>query len=669
MKKRCDKIKDLISEIRTNLKQRGYCVNLLRKILKNSAGCYEFTDSDKELFFRVAYNAGISALNHFKNYFDAIKNFELAYDYIKFTSDYKKVRFFKSFSLAYNNAKQYTTAERYINMAINIYKNNTSLDKEYYYKILLIKAFINFNLGKRREAEQLYLKYYTYLLKKKNSGLSIDYELIGLVHQYLFDNYDKDKAENIIKKFSKDNINSFLYTAILYRYEKNFKKADLYFKKFINHPQFQYNKTRFSFNFEYGFHLLENKKYEEAEKHFLAAIEYLDKQRMALRDIEEYTMFLNHNIKKYLKIFYNLYQVNPKTAYSIIVLIKNMYYYYETELEDFESPMTMDKINYSFKYFDIVKFDLNEYQKKLGNNDIIFDYYYDSKSIYIFKITKNSFESKKIKIDINIIKEIINIVNLTQKHINKLFSVRSINDDILEIMYKKISAILINKEIKNRNIYFVPFGRLNYFNFYNIIYKNDFLLRKNNIYILQNIMLFHKINKNRDLKIGIIANKKIPYIKEEIKNIKKYFTASLFKNLKDLQKISEYDILHFATHFYRDIINFENSYFELNNKKLLLKDLKDLKYRNKKLILNVCESGRKKKLLSEEYLDSARIFLVNKASEVIVSMYEIPTKMSSDFFAKFYKYLKSDKNFSLALRKTLLANPEFIKVNPYFIRI
>ena len=124
--------------------------------------------------------------------------------------------------------------------------------------------------------------------------------------------------------------------------------------------------------------------------------------------------------------------------------------------------------------------------------------------------------------------------------------------------------------------------------------------------------------------------------------------------------LEDYRYLHFATH--ADLpghVQGKNEPFillgQVENKKpddgfLTLSKVLSLKLRAQMVVLSTCLTGRGKVMEGEGVANFARAFQYAGARSVVVSLWEVKSKVGREYMVKFYSYLKGGKGRAEALR-------------------
>jgi CHAT domain-containing protein len=172
------------------------------------------------------------------------------------------------------------------------------------------------------------------------------------------------------------------------------------------------------------------------------------------------------------------------------------------------------------------------------------------------------------------------------------------------------------------------------------------------------------------LLVGV-ADRVTPLIDTEIETLAKLFRTSVqltgeAATLENLRENAEKaDVLHLACHgkFRLDNPNF--SALNLFKENLTVKDARDLRLQNKLVTLSACETGLNKIVSGEELLGLTRGFLYAGAGALVLSLWTVSDKSTSDLMRRFYKGFLNGVNLGKSLQD---AQIQLLRENahPYF---
>ena len=168
----------------------------------------------------------------------------------------------------------------------------------------------------------------------------------------------------------------------------------------------------------------------------------------------------------------------------------------------------------------------------------------------------------------------------------------------------------------------------------------------------------------------------LKYSAGEVSNISDIITADKIltgsnateANFKENAPLSK--IIHLSTHSFifnkQPVIFFSNSYNSADDGFLETSEIVKLKLNSDLVVLSSCNSGRGIVDRSEGVLGMTKAFFEAGAKSVVVSLWEVDDKYTSDLMSLFYKRLSEGYDKSRALR---YAKIDFIKrysSNPYY---
>ena len=175
----------------------------------------------------------------------------------------------------------------------------------------------------------------------------------------------------------------------------------------------------------------------------------------------------------------------------------------------------------------------------------------------------------------------------------------------------------------------------------------------------------------RSVLLGGKKYSSLPKSEEEVKSISKLFSAEKKsteyflrnKAKEDLMKsngISSYGFIHLATHGFINEVkpNLSGILFNLGRRNedgiLFLNEIYNLKLNADLVVLSVCESGLGKVVKGEGIMGLTRGFLYSGANNLLVSLWEVGDKSTSELMINFYKNVLKGISYSESLRNAKL---------------
>ena len=166
------------------------------------------------------------------------------------------------------------------------------------------------------------------------------------------------------------------------------------------------------------------------------------------------------------------------------------------------------------------------------------------------------------------------------------------------------------------------------------------------------------------------------YNQEEVKNIcylyqASPFTAQTATKSQFLQTITDYDILHLATHACTDDSDpMYSRIFFTDNEYLYTHELYNLRTKAQLVVLSACETGVGALKMGEGTMSLARGFAYAGCPSIVQSLWKVDDKAGSDIMVFFHQYLKQGLSKDDALRQAKIQylnsqdSPE--RLHPYY---
>lgn len=326
---------------------------------------------------------------------------------------------------------------------------------------------------------------------------------------------------------------------------------------------------------------------------------------------------------------------------------------------------------------------LKRLQTSLGKEKALIEYVSFDGKVSAFVLTKTKLEFVKDLADETEIGELLEGLHFQFETMrygnvnlgNFVNDLKKRTDIYLQKLYNKIFRPLENL-VKQRNLVFVPFGKLHYLPFAALHNGVKYLTEEREISfspsatVLQNCLEKELRPLTNALLIGV-ADEKIPFALKEIESLKKILPDSLslknkkanFSNFK--KNAGNFDIVHFACHGQFRSDNPMFSSLQLADGLLTARDISEFNLKAELVVLSACETGMNKILAGEELLGLTRGFLSAGVSSLVLTLWTVDDKTARELMIDFYLELKSGKSPATALRN---AQRNLIKQNshPYY---
>ncbi len=326
---------------------------------------------------------------------------------------------------------------------------------------------------------------------------------------------------------------------------------------------------------------------------------------------------------------------------------------------------------------------LKDLQRSLGKEKALIEYVNFDGELSAFVVTNTKLEFVENLVAENEIGELLEGLHFQFETMrygsanlgNFVHELKKRTDIYLQKLYDKVFRPLENL-VKQRNLVFVPFGKLHYLPFHALHNGAKYLIEDREVSfspsatVLQNCLEKESHPIKNALLIGV-ADEKIPFAIKEIESLSKIFPNSLsLKNKKasfsNFKKNAEnFDVLHFACHGQFRGDNPMFSSLRLADSLLTARDISELQLNAELVVLSACETGVNKILAGEELLGLTRGFLSAGVSSLILTLWTVDDKTARDLMIDFYTQLKLGKKPTTALK---IAQDKLIKQNshPYY---
>ena len=343
---------------------------------------------------------------------------------------------------------------------------------------------------------------------------------------------------------------------------------------------------------------------------------------------------------------------------------------------------------YDLKYNNKIQ-TLPEVQDNLTENDLFISYFYGNQNIYTIAISKND----KFFHSITITEELEN--HISELHA-MLSNAKSNPDSLSKLSHKLYQKILgpILKLHPQERIILAPDGLLNYIPFGSLVTnerERRYLIEDKIISYVNSATLWTQLNGKKqnsakllafapsfdanipsdDSRSQLLGN--LPHNRNEVQQILTSFTGKSFiDDQATLQNftatLSDYSVLHLATHAVFDDKNPEYSYLAFtpntaSDDLLFVKDLYNLTLNASLVTLSGCESGIGELKRGEGFLSLARGFFYSGAASITSTLWKINDNSSSDLMGDFYLNLADGKAKDESLREAKLTFLEKNKEN------
>ncbi|WP_198037225.1 CHAT domain-containing protein [Maribacter hydrothermalis] len=339
---------------------------------------------------------------------------------------------------------------------------------------------------------------------------------------------------------------------------------------------------------------------------------------------------------------------------------------------------------------------LQDVQNNLTENELFVSWFYGNENIYAIAISKNKKSFQKIEITPKLEGDINDLHALLSNPKSNLDSLSKLSYTI----YQKLLHPILKLHPQER-IILAPDGLLNYIPFGSLVTndkENRYLIEDRNLSYVNSATLWSQLNSKEQTSTNLLAFApsfdsngptggsrshilgNLPHNKNEVEHILTSFKGKSFINdqatLQNFtSSLSDYSVLHLATHAVFDDENPEYSYLAFTPKKesddlLFVKDLYNLTLNASLVTLSGCESGIGELKRGEGFLSLARGFFYSGAASISSTLWKVNDNSSANLMGMFYENLADGKTKDASLRDAKLSflqkNRENGLAHPYY---
>ncbi|TMM52223.1 CHAT domain-containing protein [Maribacter algarum] len=367
--------------------------------------------------------------------------------------------------------------------------------------------------------------------------------------------------------------------------------------------------------------------------------------------------------------------------------------------QEYRQLITQFETNYKGYYdlkYNTKTLSLLETQKLLKQDEKLISYFYGNDAIYAIAAGKTSRQFERIPIDAaleNTIKQVHKMLGNSKSDVSKL-SKASYK------LYKNLVAPFVTSNKKKKLIIiadgllnYIPFGALNteenglsyLMESHAISYANSATLYaqlKDRNKKEGNLLAFAPKFSGEQVQVDPSRDKllPLPHNTREVQQILNSFPGQSYLNENaSLQnftsKLSEYGMVHLATHAVFDDTAPEYSYLAFSNADnqenlLYVSDLYNLQIDADLVTLSACESGVGELKRGEGFLSLARGFFYSGASSLTSTLWKINDASTTTLMDSFYKNLSNGDTKDVAMQKSQISFLESNRQNglahPYY---
>jgi CHAT domain-containing protein len=632
----------------------------------------------------------------------------------------------------YLELEQYNQSLHHLNNISQILKNNQNYTNYYtwYNNYAIARCYTH--LKKVQEAQDLLIetnadmrKQYPHLIDKSSS---IQGSQIG----GLYRNVNINLVKNLYKQYEKTNDAKLLSQAISYIYEadnalENLRDKQSYDRDRLITGEMYHEFTQQSTKVTMAlYETTKNEKYLHEAFEFVqkgksyALLQGVTEKRYKLNSgiPIEVINALNHHKKQYdlFEVRYNNALLSHKTDSSLLSGLSEKMSFCMAKIDSLNFVIKDNYPEYQSEKQKMPYISMPEIQSRLGQNQIIIDYYQTDKELFRFTISKTDYRCDIIPLDqffSSNLKLVINQLStpfIGQHSREHIRAFTNASYKLYKTLLKDIEQLTYGKEL-----IIVPHSELNYLPFETLLTKDvssskpkfrefPWLIKRQIISYSYNTAMFTEysssptsfnkllafaphytgstsidsINLNTELFLDTIL---VPLsgAQKEIQAIEKSFTTQTFAGKQAIKSsfiatLQNNDILHLAMHSLNDEIQPFNSQIVFASEDSISGSFKAAEIYNYDIkspliVLSSCSTGRGQKKNGEGLLSIARAFTYAGAEAQVMTLWPVNDVSGAEITELFYKELKTGLSKNKALQKSklnYLAAADGIKSHPYY---
>jgi len=323
--------------------------------------------------------------------------------------------------------------------------------------------------------------------------------------------------------------------------------------------------------------------------------------------------------------------------------------------------------------------DADDTRNLLDTNTTLFSYYVTDKILYIWAVNRDRVHLERIKITKEEIASLVSSINaaIAAKEKNKT---ARLAEKVYETFLKPVIPF-----VSGDRLCIIPHGTLHYLPFAAMKYKGQYLVEGFSLFQLPGAGLLKYVMKKQPaegLKVLAFGNPELgdkrldlPFAQAEVENIKKIIPqATIFikaEATKDRARemLSDYDIVHFATHGIFAAESPMNSGLllstsALTGERLTAAEIFRLRFKGRAVVMSACQTALGLSSTGSEIMGLNRSFIYAGSPSVIGTLWSIDDKSTAVLMEKFYTRLKKTEGIADALKE---AQNEMIRLGyePY----
>lgn len=340
----------------------------------------------------------------------------------------------------------------------------------------------------------------------------------------------------------------------------------------------------------------------------------------------------------------------------------------EIQLKNVQS--IIETYHNSYNYFEKYTFELSGFQKKLGDEQVIYQYNKLGEKLYLFKIKGSSIETADLGDYRDIASSITEYLKLLGQPSSKISTIQ-------EMGLTLFSTLGFSENELSKQHTIIPDKILNYFPFETLTCQDGYLVETTPINYSSSISFlgFEETSGTSQKKDIVIftpsydANLKsteqlafrndfyaLEGALQEGKLVESITNGVIFSESEAsksnfLENASEKSIIHLAMHAFLNNEEPELSSLIFTDGPLYLSELYNVKFNTDLVVLSACDTGIGKFETGKGVISLNNAFLYAGVPNTISTLWSISDKYSKNIMEDFYKSLKEGNSTAVAIQK------------------
>ncbi|HKI09433.1 MAG TPA: CHAT domain-containing tetratricopeptide repeat protein [Nitrososphaeraceae archaeon] len=299
------------------------------------------------------------------------------------------------------------------------------------------------------------------------------------------------------------------------------------------------------------------------------------------------------------------------------------------------------------------------------SNPLIVEYFVTSDDLFIFAISPSEMIAKKVPLTYNRLSDYVENYEREVMYHQMFEGMGDTWQGLSAYLIEPIIDLLGGKKL----IYFVPHSLIHYLPLHALNVNGAPLIHDHPVIYSPSTSVLQYLRNRPKKGLKTCASFGVEFL-EEAKQVASIFNVNpkLEVSKDEVLESLNYDILHFACHGYYDHFDPLSSGLVLGHgQKLTAREILNQKLSCELTTLSACMTGVNSLSRGDELIGLTRAFLYAGASSLIVSLWMVNDRSTTDLMIDFYKLLKDGKDKATAwqcAQKNIMKKEEYS--HPYY---